>query len=353
MTAPILQLPDFDKAFIIECDASGSEFGAVLHQGDGTITFFSWATAAHHAKLPAYERELIGLGKAVRHWRPYVWGRSFIIHTDHFSLKYILDQWLTTIPQHTWVSKLFGYDFIVEYRQGKLNTVADALSQRTEDMAVHSLLSPTFALYNQLCQECESLLQALQLRSQIQDATAPPGWSKVDGLLIFQGRILLPDESSLWQAVLEMAHTMGHKGGEKTLHRFRSTFYSPQARCRVHEFAQSCTVCQQDKTEHLHPGALLRPLPIPHQVWSDIAMNFIDGFPKVGGKSVILTVVDRFSQYAHFIQLSHPYSASSVVKAFFDSIVHLHGMPCSIVIEIPYLLATFGQSCFSLQVSSC
>jgi hypothetical protein len=83
--------------------------------------------AAHHAKLPAYEWELIGLVKAVRHWRPYVWGRFFTIRTDHFSLKYILDQRLTIIPQHTWVSKLFGYDFTVEYRQGKFNVVTDAL----------------------------------------------------------------------------------------------------------------------------------------------------------------------------------------------------------------------------------
>jgi hypothetical protein len=55
MTAPLLQLLDFDKAFIIECDASGLRFGAVLHQGDGAIAFFSRAAAAHHTKLPAYE----------------------------------------------------------------------------------------------------------------------------------------------------------------------------------------------------------------------------------------------------------------------------------------------------------
>jgi hypothetical protein len=127
-SAPLLQLPNFDKTFIVECDAPGSGFGVVLHQGDGPIAFFSRAVAAHHAKLAAYERELIGLVKVVRHWRPYLWGRSFLIRTDHFALKYILDQRLTTIPQHTWVSKLFGYDFSVEYRQGKLNVVADALS---------------------------------------------------------------------------------------------------------------------------------------------------------------------------------------------------------------------------------
>jgi hypothetical protein len=60
-------------------------------------------------------------------------------------------------------------------------------------------------------------------------------------------------------------------------------------------------------------------------------MDFVEGFPKVGGKSVILTVVDRFSKLAHFIPLGHPYSAASVAKAFFEGIVRLHGFPCSIV----------------------
>jgi hypothetical protein len=60
-------------------------------------------------------------------------------------------------------------------------------------------------------------------------------------------------------------------------------------------------------------------------------MDFIEGLPKVGGKSVILTVVDRFSKYAHFIALGHPYTVASVARAFFDGIVRLHGFPSSIV----------------------
>jgi len=60
-------------------------------------------------------------------------------------------------------------------------------------------------------------------------------------------------------------------------------------------------------------------------------MDFIESLPKVRGKSVILTVVDRFSKYAHFIALSHPYSASSVARAFFDDIIRSHGFPTSIV----------------------
>jgi hypothetical protein len=49
-------------------------------------------------------------------------------------------------------------------------------------------------------------------------------------------------------------------------------------------------------------------------------MDFVEGFPKVGGKSAILTVVDWFSKFAHFIPVDHPYSAVSVAKAFFDNI---------------------------------
>jgi hypothetical protein len=60
-------------------------------------------------------------------------------------------------------------------------------------------------------------------------------------------------------------------------------------------------------------------------------MDFIEGLPKVSSKSVILIVVDRFSKYAHFIALSHPYTATSVARAFFDVIMRLHGFPSSIV----------------------
>ncbi|XP_073352309.1 uncharacterized protein [Aegilops tauschii subsp. strangulata] len=121
-TGPVLQMPDFDRPFVVDCDASGAGFDAVLHQGDGPLAFFSRPFAPRHLKLAAYERELIGLVQAMRHWRPYLWGRSFQIRTDHYSLKFLLDQRLSTVPQHQWISKLFGFDFSVEYRPGRLNT---------------------------------------------------------------------------------------------------------------------------------------------------------------------------------------------------------------------------------------
>jgi hypothetical protein len=68
-------MPDFYKLFIVDCDASGVGFGAVLHHGAEPVSFFSRPFAARHLKLAAYEQELIRLVQAVRHWRPYMWGR--------------------------------------------------------------------------------------------------------------------------------------------------------------------------------------------------------------------------------------------------------------------------------------
>jgi hypothetical protein len=98
--APVLQLPDFVLPFTVDCDASGSGFGAMLHQGTGAITFFSRPFSPRHMKFAAYERELIGLVQAIRHWRPYLWGCRFVVRTNHYALKFLLDQRLSTLPQH-------------------------------------------------------------------------------------------------------------------------------------------------------------------------------------------------------------------------------------------------------------
>jgi hypothetical protein len=114
-TAPILQLPDFDRDFVVECDASSMGLGVVLHQGDGLVAFLNRQLASWHTKLTTYEQELIGLVHAVRHWRSYLWGGPFLIKTDHFSLKFLLDQCLVIIPQHQWANKLIGFDFRIEF----------------------------------------------------------------------------------------------------------------------------------------------------------------------------------------------------------------------------------------------
>jgi hypothetical protein len=84
-------------------------------------------------------------------------------------------------------------------------------------------------------------------------------------------------------------------------------------------------------------------------VWSDIAIDFIEVLPRVRGKSVILTVVDRFSKYSHFITLAHPYSTESVAQAIFVDIVRLHGVSQSIVSDRePIFTSTFWRELMRL-----
>lgn len=194
-----LQLSDFDRRFIINCDASGTEFGVVLHQDNDPIAVYSRAVAPQHAKLAAYERELIELVKAVKHWRPYLWVRPFVIRTDHYSPNYLLDQRISTIPQHTWVSKLFGYNFSIEFNPGKLNTVADALSRRDEEMVTtRAMSSPTFHLFDDFRREADTLLDILIARAKIAAGEAIPEWTVVDDLVLYSGHVFVPVASSLW-----------------------------------------------------------------------------------------------------------------------------------------------------------
>jgi hypothetical protein len=61
-------------------------------------------------------------------WHPYLLGQCFQIKTDHQSLKYFLEQCISSPEQQKWVTKLFGYDYEIIYNKGKDNVVADALS---------------------------------------------------------------------------------------------------------------------------------------------------------------------------------------------------------------------------------
>lgn len=99
----------------------------------------------------------------------------------------------------------------------------------------------------------------------------------------------------------------------------------------IKSYVTSSQVCQHAKTEHNKLSGLLQPLPVPKSAWHTISMDFIGGLPKSKKYDTILVVIDKFSKYAHFVALSHPYTVASIAQLFLDSIYKLHGMPMVII----------------------
>ena len=70
---------------------------------------------------------------------------------------------------------------------------------------------------------------------------------------------------------------------------------------------------------------------MPRQSWEVVSLDFVEGLPLSGTFNIILVVMDKFSKFAHFIPLKHPYSAASVARVFLDNIYKLHGLPVAII----------------------
>lgn len=71
-------------------------------------------------------------------------GQQFKIVTDHQTIRHFLDQRITTPNQQKWLSKLLGYNYVVEYKAGAQNIVPDALSRKEEIHMLMGLSQPIF-----------------------------------------------------------------------------------------------------------------------------------------------------------------------------------------------------------------
>lgn len=87
-STPVLALPNFNKDFILECDASGVGIGRILSQEGHLIAFISKVLSKRTLGLSTYEKEMLSIIHNVEKWHPYLLGRHFKIKTDHHSLTY-------------------------------------------------------------------------------------------------------------------------------------------------------------------------------------------------------------------------------------------------------------------------
>ncbi|KAM2564410.1 hypothetical protein TB2_012703 [Malus domestica] len=100
----------------------------------------------------------------------------------------------------------------------------------------------------------------------------------------------------------------------------------------IAEYVSRCLVCQQVKADRQRPRGLIQNLLIPISKYEDIIMDFVYGLPRTPSRyDGIWVIVDRLTKTAHFLPVRQTYSLEKLVKLFVDNIVHLHGVPVSIV----------------------
>ncbi|KAJ1699376.1 hypothetical protein LUZ63_007888 [Rhynchospora breviuscula] len=339
-STPVLALPDYSKPFVVEIDASALGIGAVLMQDHRPIAYLSKSLGPKNQGLSTYEKELLSLLTAVKKWRHYLSGGSFVIRTDQISLKHLLEQRVTTALQHRGLCTLLGLDYTIEYKKGKENKVADALSRvEGQNWMVQQQCNELWAVSEIIPQWIQELLtsytddpwiESLKLKLQESSSQQHSNLTIHHGVIRYKDRICVGTYGNWREKIVQALHdsTMGgHSGINVTYHKVKKNFYWPSLKQFIHDYVSSCHHCQLNKGEKVLPPGLLQPLPIPHEAWQSVGLDFITGLPKSKGRDVVLVVIDRLTKYGHFIPLTHPFTAAIVAQVFLDNVYKLHGLP--------------------------
>ena len=326
--APVLTLPDFNKTFEIECDASGTGIGAVLTQGGRPVAFFSEKLSGAALNYPTYDKELYALVRSLETWQHYLLSKEFVIHTDHETLKHLRGQTTLKKRHARWLEFVETFPYVIKYKKGKDNVVADALSRR------HTLIVTMEAKIMGFEHIKESYATDLDFNEAFRNTEKGAfGPYYQHGGFLFKGKRLCIPKGAMRELLVREAHgggLMGHFGRDKTLSVLTEHFFWPHMKKDVENLCAKCTTCLKTKSRS-HPYGLQMPLPIPNHPWVDISMDFVLGLPKINHKDSIFVVVDRFSKMAHFIACNATNDATQTADLFFKEVVRLHGVPRTIV----------------------
>jgi hypothetical protein len=135
----VLMMPDPDQPFQIEADTSKYASGAVLTQKDANgrrhpICFLSKTFNPTERNYQIYDREMLGIIRALREWRHYLHGSAHPVHiyTDHLNLLYFRSHQKLNDRQQRWILELEQYDFKLENLPGTQMIQSDTLSRRPD-----------------------------------------------------------------------------------------------------------------------------------------------------------------------------------------------------------------------------
>uniref|UniRef100_A0A2N9IS90 Reverse transcriptase n=1 Tax=Fagus sylvatica TaxID=28930 RepID=A0A2N9IS90_FAGSY len=246
-SAPVLALPNFNKTFEIECDASGIGIGAVLMQDRRPIAFFSEKLSGASLKYPTYDKELYALVRALETWQHYLWPREFVIHTDHESLKHLKGQGKLNQRHARWLEYIETFPYVIRYKQGKENIVADALSRRYVLLTSMSAKLLGFEYVKDMYADDADFSNVYKAC----DKTAFGKFYKHDGYLFKESKLCVPS-CSMCELLVREAHgggLMGHFGVKKTLDILHEHFFWPknEERCESHLWQNERVASQANK----------------------------------------------------------------------------------------------------------
>ncbi|KAL4145628.1 hypothetical protein PRNP1_013295 [Phytophthora ramorum] len=378
LQAPILKLPDPDKAFAVSTDASKIAVGGVLSQQqdgfDHPVAYFSKKLNVSEQKWPTHEQELFAIKLCMGRWRVYLLGRQFVVYTDNSACRWFLDHPDLSPRLTRWLEFFGQFSFTLEHRSGSLNVVADALSRppvslltvtfdnlfssRLEKMLVvgNVCFSPWQRVpinavvistqlddtFRQLIMDeykrdtrCAQLVQRFEHDSGYVDST----YAYDNGLLVLKCKfrlapVLLPRRDTVLLRVLHDHHDgaiAAHPGVTKTYLAIRQWFVWEGMRHHIEQYVLTCECCVRSKSSTRAHQGLLQPLPVPNRCWEHVTMDFVTGLPISRGFNAVLVVVDRLSKRPCYLPTTKDVTAEDSARLFFDQVVRYYSLPSSIV----------------------
>ena len=362
-TGPVLIIPDDSKPYVVTTDASGFAVGATLSQDQGnglqTIAFMSQKMGPAEKNYPVHEQELLAVVCALKEWRHYLHGRKFKIITDHQSLRYLSTQPHLSPRQIRWFEFLQQFDYEIEYKHGKLNVVADALSRREDveegerESGAHELSNINESRVSVATDLMQKVKAAYARDPKCEDVLINPRahhnqFTVRDGLIYCGQQLYVPSDTEIKGQLLQEAHDVsvsGHAGVAKTVELLSRPYFWPKLHEDVKEYVSSCLACQSNKARNQVQAGLAQSIPHPPRRWDQVSMDLITQLPRTRtGNDAILVVVDKYSKMLHCAPTTTTVTAPQLAQLFFNEIVRHHGVPSSIISDRdPRFTSSFWQ----------
>jgi hypothetical protein len=172
----------------------------------------------------------------------------------------MMTQRLSEGIQHKLLIKLLEHDYSIEYKKGRENRVADALSRKDHSINAISSVAPAW-ITDVEAGYLDDTFYTTIIEQLLVNEHAVPNYSLHSGILRYKGRICIGTNSDLQTKILSSLHSSalgGHSGIRATYQRIKRIFHWPKMKKSVETFVFECPVCQRTKAEHCHyPGLLL------------------------------------------------------------------------------------------------